>query len=330
MKALLCTKWGGPEDLTVGELPAPRPGPGQITIAPTAFGVNYADLVLIAGNYRFKPHFPFAPGLEVAGKVTAVGPSGSRFRVGNRVMAYVEYGGYAEEVAVRENLAYAVSPEMSDTEAAAIPTTFGPSYVALVIRAALKSGENLLVLGAGGGVGLAAVQIGKVLGARVIAAASSAEKLQVAALSGADDLINYSTEDLRERVLELTLGQGADVIFDPVGGDLFNAAMRCVAFAGRIVVLGFVSGSFAAARTNILLVKNAGVLGSAWAGYCQKHPDVVQHCYGELVRWFGDGSIKPYIGRTFPFEEGAKALQAVAERRAIGKLVLLRDGQEEQ
>jgi NADPH2:quinone reductase len=138
-------------------------------------------------------------------------------------------------------------------------------------------------------------------------------------------LINYSNEDLRERVLELTLGQGADVIFDPIGGDLFNAAMRCVAFAGRIVVLGFVSGSFAAARTNVLLVKNAGVLGSAWAGYCLKHPEIVQECYAELVRWYEEGGVKPYIGRTFHFEEGAQALKELAERRAIGKLILLRD-----
>jgi NADPH2:quinone reductase len=214
---------------------------------------------------------------------------------------------------------------MTSTEAAAIPTTFGPSYVALVVRAALKKGETLVVLGAAGGVGLAAVQIGKKLGARVIAAASSAEKLHVAARSGADALINYSSEDLRERVLELTSGGGADVVFDPVGGDLFNAAMRCVAFAGRIVVLGFVSGSFAAARTNILLVKNAGVLGSAWAGYCLKHPEVVQDCYRELVAWFEDGSVKPYIGQTFRFEDGAEALKAVAERRSVGKFVLLRD-----
>jgi NADPH2:quinone reductase len=325
VKALVCTKWGGPENLVVGELPSPRPGPGEITIVPAAYGVNYADLVLIAGNYRFKPAFPFAPGLEIAGMVKATGPGAARFRIGERVMAYVEHGGYAEEVVARENLAHAIPAAMSYAEAAAIPTTFGPSYVALVIRAALKRGETLLVLGAAGGVGLAAVQIGKKLGARVIAAASSAEKLQVAAQSGADELVNYSTEDLRERVLELTSGQGADVIFDPVGGDLFNAAMRCIAFAGRIVVLGFVSGAFAAARTNVLMVKNAGVLGSAWAGYCLKHPEVVQNCYRELVRWFEDGGIKPYIGKTYPFENGAEALKAVAERRSVGKLVLLRN-----
>jgi NADPH2:quinone reductase len=324
MKALICKKWGGPEDLVVGELPRPHPERGQITVAPTAFGVNYADLVLIAGNYRFKPPFPFAPGLEITGTVTATGPAATRFRVGERVMAYVEHGGYAEEVLVREDLACCVPSAMSDVEAAAIPTTFGPSYVALVVRAAVKPGETLLVLGAAGGVGLAAVQIGKKLGARVIAAASSAEKLEVAAQSGADNLINYSREDLRERVLELTRGHGSDVIFDPIGGDLFNAAMRCVAFAGRIVVLGFVSGSFAAARTNVLLVKNAGVLGSAWAGYCLKYPQVIQDCYGELIGWFCEGAIKPYIGRTFRFEEGAQALKQVAERRAIGKLVLVR------
>jgi NADPH2:quinone reductase len=326
VKALICTKWGGPDDLRIGSLPAPpQPGPGQILVGPAAFGVNYADLVLIAGNYRFKPPFPFAPGLEIAGTVAAVGPGQTRFRVGDRAMAYVAHGGYAEQVVANEGSAFPIPPEMSDAEAAAIPTTFGPSYVALVVRAALKPGETLLVLGAAGGVGLAAVQIGKKLGARVIAAASSAEKLDVAARSGADALINYSSEDLRERVLELTAQQGADVIFDPVGGDLFNAAMRCVAFAGRIVVLGFVSGSFAAARTNVLLVKNAGVLGSAWAGYCLSHPEVVQACYSELVRWFQDGAIKPYIGGTFRFEDGAQALKAVAERRAIGKLVLLRD-----
>jgi NADPH2:quinone reductase len=306
-------------------LPSPTPGPGQIRIAPEAFGVNYADLVLIAGNYRFKPPFPFAPGLEIAGIVTATGPGTSRFRTGDRAMAYVEHGGYANQVVANEGAAFPVPPSMTSTEAAAIPTTFGPSYVALVVRAALKKGETLVVLGAAGGVGLAAVQIGKKLGARVIAAASSAEKLHVAARSGADALINYSSEDLRERVLELTSGGGADVVFDPVGGDLFNAAMRCVAFAGRIVVLGFVSGSFAAARTNILLVKNAGVLGSAWAGYCLKHPEVVQDCYRELVAWFEDGSVKPYIGQTFRFEDGAEALKAVAERRSVGKFVLLRD-----
>jgi NADPH2:quinone reductase len=324
VKALLCTQWGGPETLSIGELPDPRPGAGQIVIAPDAFGVNYADLVLIAGNYRFKPPFPFAPGLEIAGTVADVGAGTKRFRPGDRVMAYVEHGGYAEKVAVRENLVYPIPPGMSSTQAAAIPTTYGPSYVALVVRAALKPNETLLVLGAAGGVGLAAVQIGKKLGARVIAAASTTEKLKVASDSGADALVNYSSEDLRERVLDLTEGEGADVIFDPVGGDLFNSAMRCVAFAGRIVVLGFVSGAFAAARTNVLLVKNAGVLGSAWAGYCLKQPDVVLACYRELVRWFDEGAIKPHIGRTFPLEDGAQALKELAERRAVGKLVLLR------
>lgn len=325
MKGLVCNKWGGPEELVVGDLPTPQPMQGQIKVQPLAFGVNYADLVLISGAYRIKPPFPFAPGLEVAGIVSELGPGANRFRLGDRVMAYVEYGGYAEEVIAHEGTVCLVPEGMSNSEAAAMPTTFGPSYIALVVRAALKRGETLLVLGAAGGVGLAAVQIGKRLGARVIAGASTDEKLQVAKASGADELVNYTHEDLRERVLALTGGKGVDVIFDPIGGDLFNAAMRCVGFAGRIVVLGFVGGSFGAARTNILLVKNAGVLGSAWAGYCARHHDVVQACYRELSGWYNEGSIKPYVGKTFSFADGPLALSDLAQRRAVGKSVLLRD-----
>lgn len=325
MKALVCTKWGGPENLFVGDLPVPKAGQGQIKVQPSAFGVNYADLVLMSGNYRIKPAFPFAPGLEIAGTVSELGPGVRQFRLGDRVMAYVEYSGYAEEVVAHEGNAYALPEKMSYLEAAALPTTFGPSYIALIVRAALRRGETLLVLGASGGVGLAAVQIGKRLGARVIAAASTDEKLRVAQTSGADELVNYGREDLRERVLQMTAGAGADVIFDPVGGDLFNAAMRCVAFAGRIVVLGFAAGSFGAARTNILLVKNAGVLGSAWARYCERHHDVVQACYRELVDWYNEGSINPYVGKTFRFADGPLALQELAQRRAVGKSVLLRE-----
>lgn len=324
MKALICREWGGPERLVVGDVPNPSTGPGQIKVRPAAFGVNYADLVLISGNYRIKPPFPFVPGMEVAGTVIACGAGATRFSIGERVMAYVNHGGYADEVVIDEGTAYTIPAAMSDAEAATLPTTFGPSHIALAVRAKLERGETLLVLGAAGGVGLAAVQIGKRMGARVIAAASSDEKLHVARQFGADAAINYGTEPLRDRVLELTGGNGADVIFDPVGGDLFDAAMRCIAFGGRIVVLGFVGGRFASARTNILLVKNAGVLGSAWAGYCARRHDVVQACYGELVRWYDEGSIKPYVGHTFPFDQGSLALKALQERRAIGKSVLLR------
>lgn len=326
MRAILCDAWGGPETLRIGEAPEPRANSGELVIASRAWGVNHADLVLLSGNYYLSPEFPFIPGMELAGEVVAVGPRCGSFRIGDRVASYVEQGGYAELVAAKASATMRLPVAMPFDVAAGFPATYGTALIALRHRAQLRRGETLLVLGAAGGVGLAAVEVGKQLGATVIAAASNKEKLAVAAAHGADHLVNYRSDDLIAGVRELTGGEGADVVFDPVGGDAFDNAMRCIAFGGRLVVIGFTSGRIPSASAGRILIKGCSVLGSSWTAIWQRKPATVRQAFNDLTRWYSAGALRPEINRRMPFEQAANALRLLAERNVAGKVVLTADG----
>ncbi len=323
MRAVLCREWGGPEGLRVEETPPPDPGPGQVRIAVHAAGVNFADTLIISGKYQVKPDFPFSPGLEIAGVVDATGTEESRFKPGDRVMAVLDYGGFAEQAVADEERVFAIPDIMDFEAAAAFPVAYGTSHVALRRRAALAAGETLLVHGAAGGVGLTAVEIGKLLQARVIATARGAEKLARAGEYGAEALIDYGEEDVRARVLEITDGRGADVIFDPVGGDIFDASRRCIAFEGRLLVIGFASGRIPEVPANHPLVKNYAVVGTYWGSYLQNNPAVIRESFDELLRWYAEGRLRPHISHALPLDQVGTALELLKSRKSTGKVVLI-------
>ena len=272
MKAVLCKAFGPAETLVLEEIASPEAKKNEVLLEVHAAGVNFPDTLIIEGKYQFKPPFPFSPGGEAAGVVTAVGEKVSHLKVGDRVMALTGWGSFAEEVAVPGYNVMPIPASMDFASAAAFGMTYGTSMHALKQRANLQPGETLLVLGASGGVGLAAVEIGKAMGAKVIAAASSAEKLEVAKAAGADELINYSENSLKDEVKRLTGGQGADVIYDPVGGDLFDAAIRSIAWNGRLLVVGFASGRIPELPVNLTLLKGAAVVGVFWGAFAQRQP----------------------------------------------------------
>ncbi len=325
MKAVLCKEFGGPDTLVVEDVASPTPGEGEVLLRVHACGVNFGDTLIIQGTYQVKPELPFSPGMECAGEIAAVGPGVDGHKVGDRVLAMTGHGGFAQEVVVAARLLLPIPDAMSFEHAAAFPVAYGTSHVGLDYRAQLKEGETLLVLGAAGGVGLTAVEIGKAMGATVIAAASSPEKLAVCKQYGADHLIDYSQEDIRERVKEITGGKGADVIYDPVGGDAFDAAMRSIAWEGRLVVIGFASGRIPEAKANIVLVKNISVVGFFWGSYNQKRPDIVMQSMQTLLQWYTAGKIKPHVSHTLPMEQAGDALQMMIERKSTGKVVLTMD-----
>ena len=322
MKAVLCHAFGSPDDLTLEETASPPVTAGAVKIRVRACGVNFPDLLLVQGLYQLRPPFPFSPGLEVAGDIIEVGAGVASPRVGDRVIATMMYGGYAEEVVAPAALTMPMPAAMSYEHGAGFPLVYGTAHVGLAHRAQLQAGETLLVLGAAGGVGLAAVELGKKLGARVIAAASTPEKLALARVYGADDAINYSSESLRDRVKHLTGGQGADVIFDPVGGDLFDQAVRRIAWEGRYLVIGFASGRIPSLPANIALLKNASLVGLFWGAYLQRNPAVIRDSFARLLQWYADGELKPHIHKTFPLDEAPAALRELMERRAMGKVLL--------
>lgn len=322
MKAVLCKAFGPAETLVVEELSSPEIKKNEVLLDVHAVGINFPDTLIIEGKYQFKPPFPFSPGGEASGVVSAVGEKVSDFKVGDRVMALTGWGSCAEQVAVP---AYNVLPMpdlMDFTTAAAFSMTYGTAIHALQQRGALQAGETLLVLGAAGGVGLAAVEIGKAMGARVIAAASSAEKLEVARQAGADELINYQTEDIRERLKTLTKGQGVDVIIDPVGGDLFETVFRSIAWNGRMLVIGFASGTIPALPVNLPLLKGAAVIGVFWGAFAQRQPQANVDNFQQLFTWYAQGKLKPLVSKTFALEDTGKAINTLAARKAVGKLVI--------
>jgi NADPH2:quinone reductase len=325
MRAVICRAWGEVESLTVEDVATPQPARGQVLIDVKATAVNYADALMVAGRYQTRPPFPFSPGLETAGVVAACGEGVTRFAVGDRVMAILAYGGLAEMALADEAETFAVPDGMPFDEAGAFPIAYMSSHVAIRWQGRLEAGETLLVLGAAGGVGLTAVEIGKAMGARVIAGASTAEKLAVARERGADDTVDYATEKLTERVLALTNDKGADVCFDPVGGELFDAALSSLGWGGRILLVGFVGG-VPQIPANRLLVKHRAALGSSLRYFRWHAPDKLRQTVEELFRWYREGKLRPCLSHRLPLERSVEAIRLLTERKAHGKVVVLPGG----
>ena len=322
MRALICKQWGSFENLVLGTMPKPIPQADELLIAVHASAVNYADSIMIAGNYQTKPALPFVPGLETAGVVLECGAQVTQFSPGQRVMATVAYGALAEFVTATEHEAIAIPDQMSFEHAGAFPISYLSSHVALQWEGRLQPGETLLVLGASGGVGLTAVEIGKAMGARVIAAASTDEKLTITRTHGADDTINYTTENLTDRVMELTNGKGADVCFDPVGGPLFDSALSAVGWGGRILLVGFVAG-VQQISANRLLVKNRAAMGSSLRHFRHNAQEKYRQSVKQLLAWYQDGLLAPCVSHTVPLERGVEAIRLLTERKAYGKVIVV-------
>ena len=319
MKALLCKAFGPASSLQLEDIPSPTPKANEVLLDVHAAGVNFPDSLIIQGKYQFKPPFPFAPGGEAAGVISAVGDKVSQYRVGQRVMALTGWGSFAEQVCVPAYNLLPMPDGMDFASAAAFGMTYGTSMHALKQRGNLQPGETLLVLGASGGVGLAAVEIGKAMGATVIAAASSAEKLEVARQAGADQLINYREQSLKDELKKLTGGKGVDVIYDPVGGPLFEEAFRCIAWNGRLLVIGFASGEIPALPANLPLLKGASLVGVFWGAFAQRQVQDNVANFQQLFAWYAEGKLKPLVSQRYSLAEAGQAIDALAERRAVGK-----------
>ncbi|MCP5334897.1 MAG: NADPH:quinone oxidoreductase family protein [Oceanospirillaceae bacterium] len=322
MKAILCKQPGPAHSLTIEDIPSPQVTGSGVKIRVHAAGLNFPDTLIIQGKYQIKPNFPFAPGGEMAGEVLEVGEKVTRFKAGDRVMGLTGYGAFAEEIVVAEQNLVALPQEMNYEQGAAFSMVYGTSYYALKQRANLQPGETLLVLGASGGVGLATVELGKAMGARVIACASSDEKLAIAKAAGADDLINYNKDDLKEAVKTLTKGQGANVIYDPVGGDYSEQALRAIAWEGRHLVIGFAAGDIPKMPLNLTLLKGCQIIGVFWGAFTMRDPQANYRNMLELLELFKQHKINPHISKRFAFHEYAAALNCLSERTATGKIVL--------
>jgi NADPH:quinone reductase len=324
MRAVVCRELGPPEGLIIGDLPSEPVGPEDVRVRVRAASINFPDTLIIQGKYQVKPPLPFAPGFEVAGDVIEVGENVTRFRVGDRIMGLTRlgYGGFAEETVTDAKLAAPMPAGMDHTTATAFYTSYGTGYHALVQRGRLQAGETLLVLGASGAVGLAAIEIGKALGARVLAAASSAEKLEIARQHGADDLIDYSGDELKQRLRELTGDDGVHVCLDAVGGDAFDAVSRVMSYDGRLLVVGFASGRIPKLATNLTLLKGYAVVGVWWTPFILREPERNAANFEHLTELFAKGVLRPEVFRTYPLEGAVAALNDVLSRRVMGKLVL--------
>jgi len=325
MRAVLCDSLDGPTGLRLGEVPAPEPGPGEVALRVAAAGVNFADLLMTSGRYQERPPLPFTPGLEAAGVVTALGHGVGGVAPGTRAIALVDRGAFAETLVARAEDVFSIPPEMGFVTAAGFPIAYGTAHGALVWRAALQPGELLLVHGAAGGAGLAAVEVGKALGARVIATARGRERLAVARAHGADHTLDSEGGDLRGRVKAIAaeLGKdGADVVFDPVGGAIFAESLRCVAWGARLLVIGFAAGEVQQIPANHLLVKNVAAVGFYWGAYRRRAPELLRAQFRDLCAWFAEGRLRPQVSHTRDLAEAAAALQLLAERKVTGKLVL--------
>jgi NADPH2:quinone reductase len=323
MKAVLCKQYGPASSLVVEEVPAPAaPAAGQVLVEVHAAGVNFPDTLIIQGKYQFKPELPFSPGAEVAGVVKAVGEGVTGLRVGERVIAATTWGGYAQQVLAQAERVIRMPEGMDFETAAGFLVAYGTSHHALKDRGELKPGETVLVLGAAGGVGLAAVEIARAMGARVIAAASSDEKLAVCREHGADATINYGRENLRERIKSLTDGRGVDVVYDPVGGELSEPALRSMAWRGRFLVVGFAAGAIPSIPLNLTLLKGCSIVGVFWGSFVRNEPKRNEADLRELVDWVREGKLRPRISGVYPLERCAEALQQVMDRKVTGKFVL--------
>ncbi len=322
MKAVVCRELGLPEQLVVEELPAPPLAADEVRIKVAGADVNFPDVLMVQGKYQMKPPLPFVPGAGVAGTVLEVGTQVRHLKAGDLVAAMMSVGGFAEQAVVKAAMCLPLPPGLDLAEAAAFPLVYGTSYHALKQRGQLKAGETLLVLGASGGVGLAAVQLGKKMGARVIAAASSPAKLELAKQQGADATIDYAQRSLKDAIKELTQGQGADVIFDPVGGALGEECLSCIAWNGRHLVVGFALGAIPNLAANRLLLKGASAVGVSWGGFAQREPQLSADNFRQLFAWYVAGEIKPYVSKRYPLAAAGQALRDMMDRKAIGKLVI--------
>lgn len=326
MRAVVVGEFGPPEALRVAEAALPVPGPGEVLVAIEAAPVNYVDMLVVEGRYQFLPPFPFIPGKSPAGIVTSLGPGVASLRVGDRVLATAETGGYAEAVAVEAEQCHRLPPRMSFLEAASLAVVYDTAWVALRSRARLSPGESVLVLGASGGVGHAAVQLARAMGARVLAGVSRPERAALARAAGADAIIDLSRPDLhdslRRQVYAATGGSGADIVIDPLGGAVFDAAIRAVAWCGRLVVIGFAAGAIPSLRTNYLLLKNIEVSGLQITDYRKRRPAELMTAYAEIFGFYELGHIRPAPATVFPLEAAGAALAAVRDRRIAGRAVL--------
>lgn len=319
MRTLRCHAYGPPESLRLDEVPEPAVGPGQVRIDVHACGVNFPDTLIVQGLYQFKPPFPFAPGGEVAGVVDAVGEGVTRFAPGDRVFGLTGWGGFAERIVLGEDPLVPVPEGMPLDVAAAFTMAYGTSLYALVDRAHLREGETLLVLGAAGGVGLAAVEIGKAMGARVIAAASTPEKLAVCREHGADETVNYVEDDLKAAVKALG---GADVVYDPVGGTHAEPALRAIQWEGRYLVIGFAAGDIPSIPLNLVLLKGCSLVGVFWGAFTAREPERNREHLERLIGWYRDGTIRPHLSQRYPLEEAPRALRDLMDRKVVGKAVI--------
>jgi len=323
LKAILCEQYGPPETLVLTEVPSPRAGTGQLVISVRACGVNFPDTLIIQNKYQIKPSLPFSPGGEVSGIVKEVGEGVTHFNVGDRVFSLTGYGGFAEDVLANAATTLPMPDGMDFVTAASTMYTYGTSYHALKDRGNLQPGETLLVLGAAGGVGLAAVQLGVLMGARVIAAASSDEKLAVCRTVGAAETINYTTDDLRERVKELTGGNGVDVVYDPVGDQYAEPAVRSLAWRGRYLVVGFAGGVIPSIPLNLPLLKGASLVGVFWGAFAQRETKQSRQNFQEILQWIASGQLKQHLHGRYSLVEAPDALRALMDRRVTGKAVVV-------
>jgi NADPH:quinone reductase len=322
MRAILCRELSGVGGLELAEVPTPEPGPGEVRVRIRAAGLNFADTLIIKGQYQDKPALPFVPGMEIAGRIEACGPGVAGFAAGERVMAALGFGGFAEAAVCSVEDVVRLPDSVDDITAAGFAVAYGTAYGALCWAGRLQPGETLVVHGAAGGVGLATVECGRALGARVIATARGADHVTVAAARGADAAIDTASEDVRARIKALTDGRGADVIFDPIGGDIFQASLRSIAWQGRLLVIGFASGQIPQIPANLLLVKNASAVGFYWGSYRKHDPARVRAAFEELLRWHGEARIKPLVSEVLPLAQARNALERLLSRQSTGKIVL--------
>jgi NADPH:quinone reductase len=321
MKAILCTHFAGPDELVLQDLPDPVAGPGEVVVAIKAAALNFFDTLIIEGKYQFKPPFPFSPASEFSGVVESVGPDVAGLKSGDRVVGNVQ-GAARQRIAVAAEQLAKLPDNLDFDRAAGLTVIYGTSLHALKDRAKLKPGETLAVLGASGGVGLAAVELGKLMGARVIACASSAEKLAFAKLHGADEGLNYAEEDVKDGLRRLTNGRGADVIYDPVGGPYAEPALRSIAWEGRFLVVGFAAGDIPRLPLNLVLLKGCDVVGVFWGAWTKNNPKGHQENMAEIVRWAAEGKLSSHVHAVYPLEKTPEAIKSLSDRKVMGKVLL--------
>ncbi|MEM9546708.1 MAG: NADPH:quinone oxidoreductase family protein [Bacteroidota bacterium] len=322
MRAIVCEKYGLPSDLKLKDVELPAVGEKEVRVRIKACSLNFPDTLIIQGLYQFKPELPFTPGSDIAGIVLEVGSGVRHLKVGDEVFGFTDIGGYAEEAVVNAKTIFPKPPNMSFSVSASFMVAYGTSYHALIDRAELKENETLVVLGASGGVGLAAVEIAKQRGARVIAAASTSDKLQLCKVHGADEIINYADEDLKTRIKELTDGKGADVIYDPVGGAFSEAALRAIGWEGRYLVVGFAAGDIPRISLNLPLLKVCQIVGVFWGRFAMKYPAKNMQNSLQLMQWYSEGKIKPHIHKSYTLEEAPQAMEEMMARKVMGKVVI--------